>query len=466
MLKNMFKRSWLSVRRKPSRSLVLMLVLFVMANLVLAAITIKSATTSSTEYAKRSLGGEVKLNPDMEKIRKNFSQMSNNSIPEINDARKSTAEKISKNDKVKSYSYGVQTMANLTDGLKAIEESNGMPSAMLGGSSDPIAMVSGANSYSYLDAVKNKSINITDGKKFNANNEALISYDFAKKNNLKIGDKFKISNSTTTKKQVELMIVGIYENTSTKSSKNTIYTNADTAAELLEKEQYHNGDYSVSDVVYYMKDPENADKFVEETKKNIPEVNDLDVILGIDDALYKQMVGPIEQVGASANMIFWIVIIASILIICLIIFTNVKDRRYEIGVLVSLGAKKVNVFGQIVTELLIIGTIGFMLSIATSGILANQIGKSMLSNQIDSSKNSPNGQPAGEGGMIMMAGDGGPSSDRTVNENTIKEIDVSSNLTDYVLVFSIGYAIILVSVIAGSATILKLKPKTILSGKE
>ena len=69
MFKNMLKRSWLSIRRKLSRTIILTLIMFVMANLVLAAIIVKSAVEVQMDYAKASLGGTVTLQADMDKIR-------------------------------------------------------------------------------------------------------------------------------------------------------------------------------------------------------------------------------------------------------------------------------------------------------------------------------------------------------------------------------------------------------------
>ena len=71
MFKNSFKRSFLSIRRKWGRTVVLALIFFMMANLVLAAITIKTAVKAQMDYAKSSLGGSVTIQADMESIREN-----------------------------------------------------------------------------------------------------------------------------------------------------------------------------------------------------------------------------------------------------------------------------------------------------------------------------------------------------------------------------------------------------------
>ena len=133
MLKNMFKRSWLSVRRKFSRSLVLVLVLFAMANLVLAGLSIKSATQASMDYAKSSLGGEVSLSVDMEKLRENMSSEETPSESDSSDSSTQTrptftrptiskelADSVADSDYVKDYTYSISSSANLPDGLEVV----------------------------------------------------------------------------------------------------------------------------------------------------------------------------------------------------------------------------------------------------------------------------------------------------------------------------------------------------------
>ena len=69
MFKNMLKRSFLSIRRKLGRTIILTSIFFMMANLVLAAITIKTAVGAQMDYAKSTLGGTVTIQADMEEIR-------------------------------------------------------------------------------------------------------------------------------------------------------------------------------------------------------------------------------------------------------------------------------------------------------------------------------------------------------------------------------------------------------------
>ena len=57
--KNMLKRSWLSIKRKSGRTVLMVALFFIMANLVLSTIIIKTAVNAQMDYAKASLGGTV-----------------------------------------------------------------------------------------------------------------------------------------------------------------------------------------------------------------------------------------------------------------------------------------------------------------------------------------------------------------------------------------------------------------------
>lgn len=59
MFKNMLKRSWLSIVRKPGRAILIGLILFAMANLVLASTAIKGAVAEGVSYAKSALGDTI-----------------------------------------------------------------------------------------------------------------------------------------------------------------------------------------------------------------------------------------------------------------------------------------------------------------------------------------------------------------------------------------------------------------------
>lgn len=509
MFKSMFKRAWLSITRKPSKTVILAIVMFVMANLVLASIAIKNAVKESTRFAKESLGSTVYLTADMDKLREeaqaNMEQGSDDGgggFTRIRIERPTIyvdlVKNIANSSYVKDYTYGINATAE-ESGFDAIEEEEnssgfGGMTIRMGNSMYGNMSIVGINSYAFISQVQDKTMEIIDGDYFDESTDGgcIISNDLATQNGLKVGDTIKLINkeidmenydprsnedpTVTSSETIEVKIIGIYDVNADNFNYNTIYMNVETAAKFLKADNYNDdGNYGVENVAYYLTNPEYADAFKEEVNSKYPNLSDDKLKLDINNDAYEQMAGPIESVGSFADTVLWIVIIASILIITLIINNNIKDRKYEIGVLMSLGGTKKNVIGGFLVELIIIGTIGFALSIGTSYFLADTMGKSMLESQVSSAnEQSENnfGRP-GAGGMGGNRGGGfvinGGTIGGTINNanvETIDNIDVSVSVGDYALLFLIGYLIAGVAMVLPSMNIVKYEPKTILTGRQ
>jgi len=509
VFKSMVKRAWLSISRKLSKTVVLAIVMFVMANLVLAAIAIKNAVNESTRFAKESLGSTVYLTVDMEKVREEAQQgiQENNAGGPVRIRLErptiyvDMVKAISESSFVRDYTYGINATAK-EGNFTAIEDDSENGQSFGGGGFVRVfgasgnMQIMGINSYAFISEVKDNSLELVMGSYFDEDTDgkAIISNELAQENGLKVGDKVELLNeefdtenydprsggepeviSSTT---VEVEIIGIYDVNTDNFNANTIYMNVDTAAKFLKEANYKDGNYGVDNISYFLNSPEDVDKFISEVGGKYPSLADDKLKLDIDSSSYDQMAGPIEQVGSFADTVLWIVILASILIITLIINNNIKDRKYEIGVLMSLGGSKLNVIGQILTELIIIGTAGFVLSIGTSYFLANSMGKSMLDKQVQLAEeqatnnygrpgtlpggNSTGNRRSGGGFNINLGNIGGSNS----NVDTIDKIDVNVSGTDYLMLFLIGYLVSSVAMIIPAVNIVKYEPKTILTGRQ
>ena len=285
------------------------------------------------DYAKSSLGGEVSLSVDMEKLRENMSSEETPSESDSSDSSTQTrptftrptiskelADSVADSDYVKDYTYSISSSANLPDGLEVVEttsQSQSGPSGMMGEGPDSDSSqttgdmtIQSVNSYAFISYVENDEMEISSGTYFDENSGTgvMVSYDFAEANSLSVDDTIKLTN-TSTSTTTEVKIIGIYDVNSDNFNSNTIYTNIDTAAKFLSDEDYNDGDYSVSNVTYYMNDAANADAFVAEMEEKYPEITENNLKLGINDTAYQQMVEPIEQVGSFANIILWAVVI-------------------------------------------------------------------------------------------------------------------------------------------------------------
>ncbi len=467
-----------------------------MANLVLASTAIKGAVAESMSYAKSTLGGTVYLQTDIAKLREQMQSQQGSSSsgltpgqrPQIErpDIPLSMVKSIADSEYVKDYTYSMNTQAKAS-GFTPIESTNTFPGGgmpRMGGSNSETELegdvtLSGINAYAFINAVQNDTMKITDGKYFDetTDNQVIISYDLAKSNSLKVGDTITLQNVYDSTSH-EVSIIGIYDLTEEQQSfgtpENTIYMNTATAASFLSADGYNDGDYTVQNVRFELNSPEQADAFIAAAKAKYPNMESDNLALSIDTSAYEQMVGPIESVGNFATTIFWIVVVASIAIITLIVTINVKDRRYEMGVLLSLGASKLNVAAQILVELIVIGTVAFAVSIGTGTLVARSMSQGLLDKQLAMSKQQsennfgrPGTMAGGERsgntrGMPGMMGSGQSQS----NVETIDSIDVNATPADYAMLFAIGYGVIILALLLPTWSIVKYQPKTILTGKE
>jgi putative ABC transport system permease protein len=484
-----------------------------MANLVLAAFIIKSAVSAQMNYAKSTLGGTVTIQPDMDTIRENQkSEMEKGGDPsemfkkmDRPSVSVNTANEIATSypDYIKDYSYEVSASANANN-LETVETkgfSGGGPGGMggpggFGGFSsksddstlDADITISGINAYAYISGVKNETITIKDGTYFDedSTDSAMISYEFAELNSLSVGDTFKIKN-IYSESAIELTVIGIYDSSEERANANLIYMNTTTAAKFLDDDDYNDGNYDVDNVNFYMNNSDNAEEFVNKINEEFSELAENNLKVAVDTSEYDSISGSIESVGGFADTILIIVIVAAVIIITLIVTINVKDRRYEIGVLMSLGADRKNVIGQIATELIIVGSLGFALASVTGTVFAGALGNAILEGQTASSTEQSEknfGRPGAQmGGMPGKSGNSNsrgsaPSfpggGDMPNMKEQMKagrsdkkvELNINAEPLDYLLLFVTGYIVIILALILPSVSIMRYQPKEILAGKE
>jgi len=501
----MLKRAYLSITRRKSRSILLFIILFVVANLIITTIAIKNATNESTEFAKSSIGSEVTLSVDMQGLRQNMNkdqegeaeEKATKQAIEIPEISVTDVLAIADSEYISGYSYGFTAYANVED-LQTVEsemEKMGemsVPAEMSDASSKGATggrgqmggnfemkmdmkdirqnLVSGdislsaTNSFDNLSEVKSGTMELVYGEAsaIDTDNTVIISYDFAELNELAVGSKIKLIH-TESEEEIELEIVGIYENSESTggdmrnmlmNSSNTMYVNFTTGEKFMTEEEYNEGAYGISSCVYYLNDPNNYEAFVAEaeTKVNLEENN---LKLSIDESTYQRMVGSIESIGSFANIILIVVIIASVLLVTLIINSQMKERNYEMGVLLSLGEKKRKIVGQIGTELVIIATIAFLISTLTGTVISGIIGDNLSVSQSNLRQEQ---QMMGRGGMQNML--------EASQESEQIEIDVNVGVVECLVLFGLGYVIVLLAMILPAVNIFRYDPKTILTRRE
>ncbi|XLP24558.1 ABC transporter permease [Bacillus toyonensis] len=468
------KRAILSMKKRVGTSLILMAVFLIVTNLVLAGFTIQNASKKAADAARKKLGADVTLSLDFDKLgqqARETGEMPN--PPKLNTKE---ADQLAKSKYVKDYNYISNTFA-ISDGLKLVGASEGEEegkgkagmAAVRGGSSSGTEidmnasfMIEGVRKTALQESFKNGKSKIIDGKpiieQMKDQNVALMEKRLAELNNLKVGDKVKVQ-SGDKKETLEVEIIGIYE-TNEQSMGQQAPPIMDPANKLymphstMKKLEVDQGISSIQ-VVYFLKDPQNIEAFKKEAKKS--KINFNYYKLDAHDSLYKQMIGPIENISSTSQMIIYIVSIAGAIILGLIIMLSIKGRRKEMGILLSIGEKKWKLMAQFVVEVVCIAILAFGLSITTGARVSQYIGDNLLSSEVATASEETD---TPHNGTVMMSGPGGTVQNQ--KEDPIDKIDVSVTGEDVGKMGGIGLAIAILATLLPALSILRLNPKQIL----
>ncbi|MFD6510271.1 MULTISPECIES: ABC transporter permease [unclassified Bacillus (in: firmicutes)] len=469
---NFIKRAILSMKKRIGTSLILMAVFLIVTNLVLAGFTIQNASKKAADAARKKLGADVTLGLDFDKLGQQARETGE--MPKPPKLNTKEADQLAKSKHVKDYNY-ITNNFGIADGFKLVGASEGEGKgkgnvAMVGGSGsgseidmNSSLMIEGVRKTLLQESFKNGKSKIVDGKpiteQMQDQNVALMEKRLAEQNNLKVGDKVKVQ-SGDKKETLEVEIIGIYETNEQPMGQNPppmmnpankLYMPYST----LKKLETDEGMSSSIQVVYLLKDPQDIDAFKKEAKKSDIDFNYFK--LDAQDSLYKQMIGPIENIASTSQMIIYMVSIAGAIILGLIIMLSIKARRKEMGILLSIGEKKWKLMAQFVVEVVCIAILALGLSLTTGAKVSQFVGDNLLSGEIaTASEEKDNSQ----NGSVMMVGAGGTPQNQ--NEEPIDKIDVSVTGEDVGKMGGIGLAIAILATLLPALSILRLNPKQIL----
>ncbi|RKQ21881.1 ABC transporter permease [Bacillus subtilis] len=485
---NFIKRAFWNMKAKKGKTLLQLFVFTVICVFVLSGLTIQSAAQKSSELARQELGGSVTLQVDRQKQMEKQQDSGEKRSFESTPIKVSDANKLAALDHVKSYNYITSASANAGN-FDAIESSSSSDSSSNssssnnknsqgGGQGGPQMVqadlsIEGVISTALVDDFSDGDSKITDGRAITKSDVGkkvtVINETLAEENDLSVGDSITIESATDEDTTVKLKIVGIYKTTSSGDDQaqnfsflnpyNKLYTPY-TATAALKGDDYKN---TIDSAVYYMDDAKNIDAFVKAAKKTSIDFDTF--TLNTNDQLYQQMVGPIENVASFSKNVVYLVSVAGAVILGLIVMMSIRERKYEMGVLMAIGEKRWKLIGQFLTEILIVAVIAIGIASLTGNLVANQLGNQLLSQQISSSTDSTqtaSGQmPGGGGGM-----GGGMLGHSSANVDVIDSLNVAVSMNDMLVLGGIGIFIAIIATLLPSISVLRLHPKTILTKQE
>ena len=457
-----WKRAFLYVIRKKVKTVLLFCVLLAMSTFILTGLSIYKATDDSALSLRQSVGGSIRLELDKNNgANWQYQQAVGGVMVEyvgtpITDR---DIEKIMSIDGVKAYN-------GIGDGSVYAKDFDFIYGFNFGAEIDDSRLPSVTNS-EYFNFFTRKAFRLIEGRHIKEDDDhaVLISSAVAEKNNLKLGDSITVqcSYDIGDYPDVKLTVIGIYEyegdtdsfQTTSTDKRNRLIIDHKAMQEIMQRDEirYDNG------IDFYVDDPREIDRIAKEIK-NL----DLDwncFALTVDNSAYEAVAASLTSMQ---SLIVWLIvgcIVVSVCILILILSMWIKQRKYETGILLSIGITKSKIVFQYIVEVLLIAVVAFGFSYFTSGLISQGV-SDLIFNQVAESQPIPEMELPDDGSEYLdITGQYIPYD--TSNMEMVESVQVNVNPNNLLYIYVFGAFLIVLSVSAASITVIQMKPKKILS---
>ena len=285
---------------------------------------------------------------------------------------------------------------------------------------------------------------IKKGKNIGGNdkNSIIVHEEFAKQNNLKLGDELDLELLDTEKsgkiKSHKFKIIGIfsgkkqetYTGLSSDFSENMVFVDYPTSQEVLNKSENNK---IANKILMYSGSAESTDLALKKLKEL--KIDESKYSVEKDSNAFEESLESVSGIKHIIKIMTYSIMLSGMVVLSLILILWLRERIYEIGIFLSIGRSKIQIIMQFIFELIFIS----IPSIVSSLFLGNVLLKVIVDGFINS-----------EDSMIS----GG---------SLINNSSFMSNITTLGQTYLILISIIVLSVVFASSLILIKKPKEILS---
>ena len=283
-----------------------------------------------------------------------------------------------------------------------------------------------------------EGINIEENDK----NSIIVHEEFAKQNNLKLGDEVDLELLDLEKseeiKSHKFKIIGIfsgkkqetYTGLSSDFSENMVFVDYSTSQEILNKSENNK---IANKILMYSGSAESTDLALNKLKEL--KIDESTYFVKKDSNAFEESLESVSGIKHMIKIMTYSIMLGGIIVLSLILILWLRERIYEIGIFLSIGTSKIQIIMQFIFELLFIS----IPSIISSLFLGNVLIKVIAGGLINS-----------ENSMIY----GG---------NLINDSSFMLNITTFGQSYLVLISIIVLSVVFASSLILIKKPKEILS---
>ena len=445
--------------------------LFIVVSVFLVSgASIQNSLRQMLDETKKQVNPVITVELDLDALMKEmYGDASNDNKQSIDEE---LVKKISESSYVKDYSvYSTVSLSTQFSSEEKKEVSSQMPEGYVPPTNE-LAIFDSKNPELAQTKIELLSGELPGDSKLNS--PILVSEEYAKEHNLKVGDKLNLNFSNgfggNEGKESVASIAGIYKLT---SDNNQIYLNKEKATfyatrEYVSqaKEAQFSDDSSSSPIAKFekvkveLKNPMDTDKFIEEIKNGGGDFSVIEFNSSYEQ--YKAISAMIDNVMNIFTIIQFVVFVVAAVIVSLIMLLSLRERKYEIGLLLALGETKFKILMQMFIEVATVLIISFIIGFGIATFIVNPQATAAINKEMQQTMSTAKKEPVAQRGPNYVE----DKSTELEVDPEIKEQNNSENLKIVVFVFSGLLLIILLSTTIPTLRIIRKSPKTILTSTE
>ena len=476
------KNAITSITRNKGRNILIGLVILVIACATSITLAINNTSTNLINTYKSKYQTEATLGINRENMMKDFNPENKEEAKEnmqekfssISSISVDSIKKYADSDYVKSYYYTMKVGVNANNLEKASMTSNSDNEKQaenrperkdFSNQTEGDFELLGYSSLNAMNDFIEGNYKITSGEVFTdfESDSCLINKELATLNNISVGDKITIVNPQNEDKTYELTVTGIYEESSSDSgmnmfanSVNTIITNTN----FIQKVSAEDEDLSVeTSPTFTLTSSKVVNKFESELREKGLDDN-LSVETNLDQV--ENSTKTISNVKTFSITFLIITLVIGTIVLFVINMINIRERKYEIGVLRTIGMKKTKVAQQFLYELLIVAFTSLILGAGVGATLSVPVSNHLLQSEISSSKQETENIANNFGHGSEKKQDRQNKFQGVANVETFKSIDAVVDFKVLIELLVIGLVITLISCTSSIISIQRFSPLTIL----
>ena len=486
------KNAWISISRNKGRNILIGLIILVIAAAATITLAINNTATDLINSYVSAYDKEVTISFDRTSMSDKFDSSDKESREEMKEAFNNVSaysvedvKSFADSEYIENYYYTYSISLNGNNIEKAESDSGFGGRGGKGPMNTSNSMDFNLQGYSSIDSMSEfidgtySMSEITDDAWDIAfdGNYVFINEELADYNELELNDKIILEDENENTYEFE--IIGIFEDNDTSSnspmsmfsnSVNTIVINSEALLKITNENDDITGTVNPT---FIIDEYDNLEKLQSEFyEKGLDET----YILESNEEVATSAVSSIQNIKSFSITFLIITLIIGGTILFVINMINIRERKYEIGVLRTIGVSKLKLTSQFVFELLIVALVCLLLGAGIGAVSSKGVSNLLLANEISSSEEQMNEMQNNFGGRggnreNIENSNKGDRSNAPGGMNKINgipsiqaydSVDAVVDIKVLLELLGIGLSLVLVSSLSAMISIQRFSPLTIL----